>query len=215
MRGVDALDVVRRIGFGEPAALRFGERAVVRRAREHLAQDEVRRAVDARRRLRGSLRRRAARRSSARSESRRRRRLRRRSRRGAARERSQFGAAGRQQFFVGGDDVLAVLERAHDQFGGDADPADALDDHVDVVARRPAGTGRPVSRRGGSSDRARLVDALARRWPSSTNPTPLRAVIRRRNEAADSRRHCRRFRTREGRSGADCVRALMRSACAC
>ena len=46
LRGrVRAGDVVRRIGLGEPAPLRLGERVRVRRAALHLGEDEVRRPV--------------------------------------------------------------------------------------------------------------------------------------------------------------------------
>ena len=45
-RGVGAVHVVGRVGLGEPAALRLGERLAVRGAALHLGEDEVGRAVD-------------------------------------------------------------------------------------------------------------------------------------------------------------------------
>ncbi len=44
--GVGAVHVVGRVGLGEPATLRLGERLAVRRAALHLGEDEVGRAVD-------------------------------------------------------------------------------------------------------------------------------------------------------------------------
>jgi hypothetical protein len=145
--GVDAFHVVRRVRFGEPQALRRGERAFVRCAVEHFGEDEVRRAVEHAADFENLF---ARERFGDRSHD----------RNGATdggfvgdrdaagrRERAELRASRREKIFVRRNDVFAGAQRGDDELGRDSRSADALDHDVDrrIVHERARVFGKEIA----------------------------------------------------------------------
>jgi len=111
-RGVRSADVIRWVGFGVAEALRLGERSLVTAGRtRHLAEDEVRRAIDdAVHALDLRARERFAQDSDRRDDARDRR-LEADRTTAFARELPELLAVAREELLIGGHDVAARFER--------------------------------------------------------------------------------------------------------
>jgi hypothetical protein len=138
VRGIEALDVVARIRFGEAALLRLRQRRRVARAAFHLREHEVGRAVDHAADLEDRL---VGKRGFQGAQDWDRpadRRFIVKRRAGSRGERAQPWSVLRDQLLIGGDDVLAVRDRAQHEFARQAHAADALhhDAHAGIIDHR-------------------------------------------------------------------------------
>ena len=132
-RGVEALDVGGGVGLGEAEPLRLGERVGERRAGVgHAGEDVVGGAVDDAHHPADAV---AGQRLAQRPDERdatAHRRLEEDVDAGALGGLEQLAAVGGDELLVGGDDRLAAHQRLDDEPAGGLDPADDLDDDVDV-----------------------------------------------------------------------------------
>src|SRR6185295_13523598 len=130
--GIEALDVGRRVAFGESQRLGFGEGdAVVGAFLGHLGEDEVGGAIDDPHDSRDGLAAQALAQGSDDGDATGYGGFEQQIHAGVVADAEQFGADVGQQLLVGGDHGLARLQRRGDQLARRLDPADYLDDQVD------------------------------------------------------------------------------------